>query len=62
MRLNSVKDLKVYKKPYELAMKIFHITKKFPDEEHRDLTATCEEIDRLGSMIKNTGPFLASDV
>ncbi len=32
------KDLKVYQLSYELAMEIFHLTKKFPREEQYSLT------------------------
>ena len=38
MRLNSAKDLDVYKKSYQLAMKIFKISKSFPAEEKFALT------------------------
>ena len=34
----SFKDLLAYKKAYELAMEIFHISKNFPDEEKYSLT------------------------
>lgn len=33
MRLNSAKDLEVYKKAYALSMNIFEISKTFPKEE-----------------------------
>ena len=33
MKLNSAKDLEVYKKAYRLAMDIFEISKRFPPEE-----------------------------
>ena len=36
--IKSVKDLKVYNLSYELAMKIFTLTKKFPKEEIYSLT------------------------
>jgi four helix bundle protein len=36
--MGHYKDLLVYKKSYELAMKIFLITKKFPPEERYSLT------------------------
>jgi four helix bundle protein len=36
--IKSVKDLKVYNLSYELAMKIFVLTKKFPKEETYSLT------------------------
>jgi hypothetical protein len=38
MKLNSAKDLDVYKKAYQLAMTIFRLTKTFPDEERFALT------------------------
>jgi len=38
MKLNSAKDLNVYKKAYQLAMRIFLLTKTFPDEERFALT------------------------
>jgi four helix bundle protein len=34
----SFRDLKVYKKAFDLAMKVFEITKKFPSEEKYELT------------------------
>jgi four helix bundle protein len=126
MQINSAKDLDVYKKAYELAMKIFELSKSFPAEErfaltsqirrssrsvclnlreawakrryeahfiskltdcdgensetsssidfaracgyitmeqHEELSNLCQEIGKmLGSMIKNPGPFLISDL
>jgi len=38
MRLNSAKDMDVYKTSYQLAMKIFEISKGFPAEERFALT------------------------
>ncbi len=38
MRIDSAKDLEVYKKAYSLAMEIFEATKRFPIEERYDLT------------------------
>ncbi|MGM0758207.1 MAG: four helix bundle protein [Thermodesulfobacteriota bacterium] len=38
MRINSAKDLVVYKKAYALAMKIFELSKSFPAEEKYALT------------------------
>ena len=38
MRLESAKDLEVYKKAYLLAMKIFEMSKGFPKEERYSLT------------------------
>ena len=37
-RINSAKDLRVYKKAYALAMEIFHISKRWPSEEKYSLT------------------------
>jgi four helix bundle protein len=126
MRLNSAKDLDVYKKAFDLGMTIFELSRKFPVEErfaltgrirrssrsvclnlrevwakrryeayfvskltdcdgensetdtsldfackcgyisaqqHRELTSMCIEVGRmLGSMIRNPGPFLTSDL
>jgi four helix bundle protein len=36
--MGDFKDLTVYRKAYELAMEIFHISKKFPPEEKYGLT------------------------
>jgi len=33
MRINSAKDLVVYKKAYALAMQIFELSKSFPAEK-----------------------------
>lgn len=35
--MGSFRDLTVYQKSFDLAMKIFEITKKFPDEEKYEL-------------------------
>ena len=37
-RINSVRDLEVYKIAFEAAMEIFEISKKFPKEEKYSLT------------------------
>ena len=37
-RINSVRDLEVYKKGFDAAMKIFEISKRFPNEEKYSLT------------------------
>jgi four helix bundle protein len=39
IRIESAKDLKVYKLGYKLTMKIFKITKRFPAEEKYALTS-----------------------
>ena len=36
--IRSVRDLKVYRKAFDLAMEIFELTKKFPKEETYSLT------------------------
>lgn len=46
MRLNSAKDLEVYKKAYKLAMGIFYITKSFPVEELYGLVAQIRRSSR----------------
>ena len=38
MSIKSVKDLVVYRLAFELAMKVFELTKKFPEEEKYSLT------------------------
>ncbi len=38
MRINSAKDLEVYKKAYSVAMQIFELSKSFPKEERYALT------------------------
>ena len=46
VRINSAKDLKVYKVAYELAMAIFEITKTFPPEERYSLTSQIRRSSR----------------
>lgn len=46
MRIDSAKDLDVYKKAYELAMKIFALSKKFPPEERFALTGQVRRSSR----------------
>ena len=38
MRIDSAKDLEVYKKAYSLAMEIFQLSKTFPRDERYSLT------------------------
>jgi four helix bundle protein len=38
MSIKSVRDLEVYQLAFELAMKVFELTKKFPKEETYSLT------------------------
>ncbi|HET8563715.1 MAG TPA: four helix bundle protein [Candidatus Binatia bacterium] len=46
MRLNSAKDLDVYKKAFELAMNVFQLSKGFPDEERFALTGQIRRSSR----------------
>jgi four helix bundle protein len=46
MRLNSAKDLEVYKKAYDLAMTIFKLSKNFPNEERFALTSQIRRSSR----------------
>ena len=46
MQISSAKDLKVYKAAYELAMKIFEISKKFSPEEKFALTSQIRRSSR----------------
>ena len=39
-QIKSAKDLKVYKKAYDLSMEIFAVSKKFPADERFGLTST----------------------
>ena len=45
-RIESAKDLRVYKLAYELAMQIFELTKKFPSEEKYALTSQIRRSSR----------------
>jgi len=42
----SFRDLTVYKKAFDLAMKVFEITKKFPSEEKYELTGQIRRSSR----------------
>src|SRR5260370_17452924 len=46
MRINSAKELEVYKKAYELAMKVFEVSKGFPPEERFALTGQIRRSSR----------------
>jgi four helix bundle protein len=46
MQINSAKELRVYKKAYELAMRIFELTKNFPPEERFGLTGQIRRSSR----------------
>src|SRR5713226_6883572 len=47
MRISSAKDLEVYKKAYELAMRVFELSKHFPPEERFALTSQIRRSSRL---------------
>lgn len=44
MQINSAKDLNVYQTAYELAMRVFEITKRFPPEERFALTSQVADL------------------
>lgn len=46
MQINSAKDLNVYKAAYELAMKVFELSKRFPPEERFALTSQIRRSSR----------------
>ncbi len=46
MQINSAKDLTVYKKSYELAMRVFDLSKHFPPEERFALTSQIRRSSR----------------
>jgi four helix bundle protein len=46
MQINSAKDLIVYKKAYELAMRIFEVNRIFPAEEKYALTSRIRRSSR----------------
>ena len=46
MKLNSAKDLDVYKKAYDLAITVFQVSKKFPSEERFALTSQIRRSSR----------------
>jgi len=46
MRINSAKELEVYKKAYSLAMEIFELSKSFPAEERFALTGQIRRSSR----------------
>ncbi len=49
-RLNSAKDLEVYKKGYWLAMRVFELSRKFPAEEKFALTSQIRRSSRSVCM------------
>lgn len=46
MRINSAKELIVYKKAYSLALEIFKVSKSFPKEERYSLTSQIRRSSR----------------
>ncbi len=46
MQINSAKDLTVYKRAYELAMRIFELSKRLPAEERFALTSQIRRSSR----------------
>lgn len=46
MRINSAKELEVYKKAYALAMEVFEVSKTFPPEEKFALTGQVRRCTR----------------
>jgi four helix bundle protein len=46
MQINSAKDLNVYKSGYELAMRVFELSKCFPPEERFALTSQIRRSSR----------------
>lgn len=50
MLINDIKEMKVYKKSYQLAMRIFELSKKFPDTEKYALTNQIRRSSRSVSM------------
>ncbi|MGH9875224.1 MAG: four helix bundle protein [Pyrinomonadaceae bacterium] len=46
MQINSAKDLNVYKAGYELAMRVFELSKRFPPEERFALTSQIRRSSR----------------
>ncbi len=50
MEIKSAKELIVYRKAYELAMRVFHISKRFPAEERYALTSQIRRSSRSVSQ------------
>ncbi|MBE0542926.1 MAG: four helix bundle protein [Verrucomicrobia bacterium] len=46
MQINSAKDLKVYQKAYEVAMRLFRLSQSFPVEEKFALTSQIRRSSR----------------
>ena len=50
MRIDSAKELIVYEKAYEIAMRVFEISKRFPPEERYALTGQIRRSSRSVCM------------
>src|SRR5687767_1180807 len=50
MRINSAKELTVYRKAYDLAMRVFVLSKRFPPEERFALTSQLRRSSRSVCM------------
>jgi len=50
MRINSAKELEVYKKAYSLAMEVFELSRSFPAEERYALTSQIRRSSRSIAM------------
>jgi four helix bundle protein len=50
MRINSAKELEVYQTSYQLAMRIFNVSKNFPAEERYALTSQIRRSSRSVAM------------
>src|SRR5436190_15143295 len=50
MAVRFAKELTVYQKAYELAMRIFHVSRRFPKEERYALTSQIRRSSRSVSM------------
>ena len=50
MRINSAKELEVYRKAYLLAMEVFNLSKDFPAEEKYALTSQIRRSSRSVAM------------
>jgi four helix bundle protein len=46
MQISSAKDLTVYRRAYELSMRVFDLTKRFPPEERYALTSQIRRSSR----------------
>ena len=66
MKINSAKELKVYKAAYELAMEIYRVSKEWPAEEKYSLTdqirrssrSVCSNLREAWSKIRYEAHFI----